>query len=119
MFFITSVLWQMVNLDHRVHRKWDEGIQKGGYIIVDNWIKNWIGDGHKWTQVKPGDDVLPIDKGLKNKWCWSWIEGRDREPSGSWCKKLRAWCLFLHVLLEEAHNFINIVGMKNTSLTLS
>ncbi|CAM4567789.1 unnamed protein product [Leuciscus chuanchicus] len=36
--------------------------------------------------MKPGDDVLPIDKGLKNKWRWAWIEacastficGRDK-----------------------------------------
>ena len=34
--------------------------------------------------MKPGDDVLPIDKGLKNKWRWAWIEeSTDGEPFGS------------------------------------
>lgn len=41
--------------------------------------------------MKPREDVT-IDKGLKNKWHWAWIEeiGRDGKPFGSWCKKLGA-----------------------------
>ena len=42
--------------------------------------------------MKPGEDVLLIDKGLTNKWRWAWIEeiGKDSKPFGSSCKKLRA-----------------------------
>ena len=34
--------------------------------------------------MKPGEDVI-IDHGLKNKWCWAWIEERgvDGKPFGS------------------------------------
>ena len=40
--------------------------------------------------MKPGNDVLPIDKGLKNTWRLAWIEkARDGEPFGSWCQNLR------------------------------
>ena len=40
--------------------------------------------------MKPGEDVI-IDHGLKNKWCWAWIEERgvDGKPFGSWYQKLR------------------------------
>ena len=41
--------------------------------------------------MNPGEDALLVDKGLKNKWRWAWIEeiGKDSKPFGSWCKKLR------------------------------
>src|SRR4029434_9442581 len=37
-----------------------------------------------------GADLL-VDKRLKNKWRWAWIEeiGKDSKPFGSWCMKLR------------------------------
>ena len=41
--------------------------------------------------MKPGEDIKLVDKGIKNKWRWSWIEeaGRDGKPFGSWSQKLR------------------------------
>ncbi len=41
--------------------------------------------------MKPGEDTKLVDKGIKNKWRWSWIEevGRDEKLFGSWCQKLR------------------------------
>lgn len=51
--------------------------------------------------MKPGN-VLAIDKGLKNKRRWEWIERTNGEPFRSWCKKQSARSLFLHNLLEEA-----------------
>ena len=40
--------------------------------------------------MNPGEDALLVDKGLKNKWRWAWVEekGKDSKPFGSWCKKL-------------------------------
>lgn len=36
--------------------------------------------------MKSGEDTLLIDKGLKNKWRWAWVEeiGKDGKPFGSW-----------------------------------
>ena len=36
--------------------------------------------------MNPGEDALLVDKGLKNKWRWPWIEeiGKDSKPFGSW-----------------------------------
>lgn len=41
--------------------------------------------------MKPGEDIKDIDKSIKNKWRWAWIEdvGSDGKPFGSWCQKLR------------------------------
>ena len=35
--------------------------------------------------MNPGEDALLVDKGLKNKWRWAWIEeiGKDSKPFGS------------------------------------
>ena len=40
--------------------------------------------------INSGEDVTTLDKGLKNKWRWAWLEetGRDGKPFSSWCKKL-------------------------------
>lgn len=42
------------------------------------------------TFMKPGEDVKHIDKGIKNKWRWAWLEdlGVDGKPFSSWCQKL-------------------------------
>ncbi|XP_063053060.1 uncharacterized protein LOC134447504 isoform X2 [Engraulis encrasicolus] len=41
--------------------------------------------------MKPGEDTSIVDKGLKNKWRWAWLDeiGLDGKPFSSWCKKLR------------------------------
>lgn len=41
--------------------------------------------------LKPGEDTAIIERGVKNKWCWAWIEesGADGKPFGTWCHKLR------------------------------
>lgn len=41
--------------------------------------------------MKPGEDVKGLDKSIKNKWRWAWIEdvGLDGKPFSSWCQKLR------------------------------
>ena len=41
--------------------------------------------------MNPGEDALLVDKGLKKKWRWAWVEeiGKDSKHFGSSCKKLR------------------------------
>lgn len=40
--------------------------------------------------MKPGEDTKEVDKDIKNKWRWAWINeiGSDGKPFGSWCQKL-------------------------------
>src|SRR4029434_5277089 len=55
--------------------------------------------------MNPGADALLVDKGLKNKWRWAWIEeiGKDSKTFGSWCnyEVKRSRCLLLHFVLEK------------------
>lgn len=41
--------------------------------------------------IRPGEDTLRWEVGVKNKWCWDWIEevGADGQPHGTWCHKLK------------------------------
>ena len=41
--------------------------------------------------MKPGEDIKEVDKGIKKKWRWAWMEavGIDGKRYGSWCQRLR------------------------------
>ena len=66
---------------HKCHR---QGLTSGNDLchVEGEWDGEHVHES--WGRC------LLVDKGLKNKWRWAWIEevGKDGKPFGSWCKKL-------------------------------
>uniref|UniRef100_A0A3B4TWZ0 PDZ domain-containing protein n=1 Tax=Seriola dumerili TaxID=41447 RepID=A0A3B4TWZ0_SERDU len=67
------------------------------YECVSHWRRE-TAEVTECNFMKPGEDTKLVDKGIKNKWRWSWIEeaGRDGKPFGSWSQKH-----FLHFVCKE------------------
>lgn len=62
------------------------------------------------TFVEEGTDVGPIDKSVKNRWRWAWLDekGDDETPIRSWCKKMKkpgvCMCVICHKTIPYGSN---------------
>lgn len=60
--------------------------------------------------VKEGTDVSDIDKTVKNKWRWAWLNemGDNGKPFSSWCKKMKmagvCFCVVCHKKIVYGSN---------------
>lgn len=58
--------------------------------------------------LSPGTETRLLEKGIKNKWRWAWLEerGQDGKPLSSWCHKLAVpgacFCVVCHKKLLYA-----------------
>lgn len=58
--------------------------------------------------IKPGENTSALEKKVKNKWRWAWLEerGQDGKALGTWCSKLpepgACFCIVCHKKLHNA-----------------